>query len=30
MNLPYIAVGGAAVTGFVLARAWAPPAGARR
>jgi hypothetical protein len=31
MNLPHIAIGGfAAFTGFVLARRWAPPAGARR
>jgi len=30
MNLPHIAIGGfAAFTGFVLARRWAPPAGAR-
>jgi hypothetical protein len=31
MNLPHIAIGGfAAFAGFVLARGWAPPAGARR
>ena len=30
MNLPHIAIGGfAAFTGFVLARRWAPAAGAR-
>lgn len=31
MNLPHIAIGGFAVfAGFVLARFWAPPVGARR
>ena len=31
MNLPHIAIGGfAALTGFVLARRWAPAAGTRR
>jgi hypothetical protein len=30
MNLPHIAIGGAAFTGFVLARRWASPAGAFR